>query len=202
VSVRAEYLIGGLPQLAKLGAAFTGLLASGLIAVGLVLAAASLHACAAAVGHDALYRLRAESALTSRRLAITRLALVGVTALGSATSAANAIDARTLVGLALAVSAAGLFPLLGLVFIARAQEKDAMTAQLIGVATMAGTLFVDPGPVGVGTLAWAGGAGALAGFLAGVLTARLWSRETPESAAFVRRLLRGDGKVLREDKGA
>lgn len=202
VSVRAEYLIGGLPQLEKLGAAFTGLIASGLIAVGLVLAAASLHACAAAVGHDALYRLRAESALTSRRLAITRLALVGVTALGSATSAANAIDARTLVGLALAISASGLFPLLGLVFLPRAQEKDAMTAQLIGVATMAGTLFVEPGPPGVGALAWAGFSGALAGLLAGVLTARLWSHETPESVAFVRRLLRGDGKVLREDKGA
>ncbi|MBY6240266.1 hypothetical protein [Methylosinus sp. Sm6] len=43
---------------------------------------------------------------------------------------------------------------------------------------------------------------AWAGFLAGVLSARLWSQETPESVAFVRRLLRGDGKVLREDKGA
>ncbi|MBY6240269.1 symporter-like protein [Methylosinus sp. Sm6] len=202
LSVRAEYLIGGLPQLARLGAAFTGLIASGLIAVGLVLAAASLHACAAAVGHDALYRLRSESALTSRRLAITRVALVGVTALGSATSAANAIDARTLVGLALAVSAAGLVPILGLVFVTRAQEKDAMAAQLIGVATMAGILFVDPGPTAVGALAWAGFAGALSGFLAGVLSARLWSQETPESVAFVRRLLRGDGKVLREDKGA
>lgn len=201
VSVRAEYLIGGLPQLAKLGAAFTGLLASGLIAVGLVLAAASLHACAAAVGHDAVYRLRADTALTSRRLAITRLALVGVTALGSATSAANAIDARTLAGLALAISAAGLFPLLGLAFFARAQDKDAMTAQLIGLATMAAVLFVDPAPPGVGALAWSGLAGALAGLLAGVLTARLWSQETPQSVGFVTRLLRGDGMVLGEDKG-
>lgn len=201
VSARAEFLIGGLPQLAKLGAAFTGLLASGIIAVGLVLAAASLHACAAAVGHDAVYRLRADTALTSRRLAITRLALVGVTALGSATSAANAIDARTLTGLALAISAAGLFPLLGLALYARAQDKDAMVAQLIGLATMATVLFVDPVPPGVGLLAWAGFAGALAGLLAGVLTARLWSQETPQSAGFVSRLLRGDGMVLGEDKG-
>jgi cation/acetate symporter len=201
VSVRAEYLIGGLPQLDKLGAAFSGLLASGLIAVGLVLAAASLHCCAAAVGHDAVYRLRAEGALTSRRLAITRIALVGVTALGSATSAANAIDARTLAGLALAISASGLFPLLGLAFYPRAQDKDAMTAQLIGVATMAAMLLVDPGPPGVGTLAWAGFVGAIAGLCAGVLTARIWSQETPESAGFVTRLLRGDGQVLGEDKG-
>jgi cation/acetate symporter len=202
VAARAEYLVGGLPQLTKLGAGFTGLLASAIIAVGLVLAAAGLHACAAAVGHDALYRLRSEAALTSRRLAITRAALVGVTALGSATSAANAIDARTLIGLALAISAAGYVPLVGLALFARAQDKDAMTGQLIGVATMTTVLVVDPGPPGIATLAWAGLSGALAGLCGGVLTARVWSRETPESAGFVARVLRGDGQVLREDKGA
>lgn len=202
VTARAEFLIGGLPQLSKLGAAFTGLLASGVIAAGLVLAAASLHACAAAVGHDAVYRLRAESALTSRRLAITRAALVGVTALGSATSAANAIDARTLVGLALAISAAGFVPIVGLALFARAQDKDAMTAQLIGVATMTAVLVVDPGPPNVETLAWAGLSGGLAGLAAGVLTARIWSKETEESRRFVSTILRGDCRVLGEDKGA
>jgi cation/acetate symporter len=202
VSARAELLVGGLPQLAKLGGALTGLLASGIIAAGLVLAAASLHACAAAVGHDAVYRLRAEAALTSRRLAITRLALVGVTALGSATSAANAIDARTLVALALAISAAGLVPPLALAFYSRVQDRDAMAAQLVGVATMAVVLFVEPGPPRVETLGWAGFAGAVAGALAGLLTAGLWSKETPQSEAFVARALRGDGHVLREDKGA
>ncbi|MBG0808938.1 symporter-like protein [Methylosinus sp. H3A] len=201
ISVRAEYLIGGLPQLAKLGAALTGLLASGIIAAGLALASASLHACAAAVGHDALYRLRAESALTSRRLAITRLALVGVTALGSATSAANAIDARTLVGIALALSAAGLVPLVGLALFARAQDRDAMIGQLAGLATMAVTLVFDQAPPDIEQLAWAGLCGAIAGLLAGSFSAEAFSQETPESRNFVDEILRGDGNVLREDKG-
>lgn len=201
ISVRAEYLIGGLPQLAKLGAALTGLLASGIIAAGLALAAASLHACAAAVGHDALYRLRAESALTSRRLAITRLALVGVTALGSATSAANAIDARTLVGMALALSAAVFVPLVGLALFARAQDRDAMIGQIAGLATMAATLVLDSAPPDIEQLAWAGLCGAVAGLLAGGFSAQAFSQATPESRGFVEEIWRGDGNALREDKG-
>lgn len=202
VSARAEYLIGGLPQLAGLGAALTGLLASGLIAVGLALAAASLNACAAAVGHDAFYRMRAETALTSRRLAATRLALVAMTAIGSATSAANAIDARTLVGLALAISAAGFVPLLGLAFHARAGDRDAMVAQLAGVATMTSVLLIDPSPPDIAAFAWAGLSGALGGLAAGLLSARALSRETQAGRYFVERVLRGDGRVLGEDKGA
>lgn len=202
VTAGAEYLIGGLPELSKLGAAFTGLIASAVIAAGLVLAAASLHACAAAVGHDAVYRLRGETALTSRRLAITRLALVAVTALGSATSAANAIDARTLVGLALAISAAGFIPVVGLALWPRAQDKDAMAAQLIGVAAMTTVLVASPGAPGVETLAAAGLAGGALGLAMGVASARLWSRETPESRAFVATVLHGDGQVLGQDKGA
>lgn len=195
-----EYLIGGLPELSKLGAAFTGLLASAVIAAGLVLAAASLHACAAAVGHDAVYRLRGETALTSRRLATTRLALVAVTALGSATSAANAIDARTLVGLALAISAAGFVPIVGLALWPRAQTKDAMAAQLSGAAIMTLILVASPAP-GVETLAAAGLAGAAAGLSLGFGSALLWSKETSENRAFVTRALYGDGKVLGQDKG-
>ena len=201
ISVRAEFLIGGLPQLAKLGAALTGLLASGVIAAGLALASASLHACAAALGHDALYRLRAESALTSRRLAITRLVLVGVTALGSATSAANAIDARTLVAVALALSAATFVPLVGLALFARAQSRDAMIGQLAGLATLAATLVVDASPPDAEQLAWAGLCGALAGLLAGGFSAQAFSQETPESRNFVEEILGGQGNVLREDKG-
>jgi cation/acetate symporter len=196
-----EYLIGGLPELARLGAAFTGLIASALIAVGLILAAASLHACAAAVAHDAVYRLRGEVALTSRRLATTRLALVVVTAIGSATSAAGAIDARTLVGLALAISASGLLPLIGLALWPRAQAKDAMAAQLVGVAVMTVALVASPA-AGVETLAAAGLAGGAVGLLVGAVSALLWSKETQENRFFIVRALFGDGRVLGQDKGA
>lgn len=196
-----EYLIGGLPELTKLGAAFTGLVASAVIAVGLVLAAASLHACAAAVGNEAVYRLRGETALTSRRLAITRLALVAVTAVGSATSATNAIDARTLVGLALAISAAGFVPIVGLALWPRAQARDAMTAQLGGATVMTLVLVSSPAPA-VETLAAAGLAGAVVGLALGLASAFFWSKETDGNRDFVTRVLYGDGQVLGQDKGA
>ncbi|PWB84215.1 MAG: symporter-like protein [Methylocystaceae bacterium] len=202
IAASPEYLIGGLPQIAKLGADFSGLVASAVIAAGLILAAAGLHACATAVGHDAVYRLRAESALTSRRLAITRLVLVAVTALGSATSAANAIDARTLVGLALAISAAGFVPVVGLALWPRAQNKDAMVGQSIGVGVMTTVLVTSAGVPTIETLSWAGLAGGLLGFGAGAATARVWSKETEDSRRFVAAILRGDGQVLGEDKGA
>lgn len=202
VSASGEYLIGGLPELANLGAAFSGLLASACIAAGLVLAACSLHACAAALGHEVFYRLRDETALTSRRLAITRLVLVTVTAFGLTTSAANAIDARTLVALALALSAAGVAPIVALAFWPRAGDKDAMVAQLVGIGAMTTVSLASDGSPDVDVFTAAALAGCAAGFTAGAVSAWLSSAATAESRAFVRQVLRGHGEVLGPDKGA
>jgi cation/acetate symporter len=104
--------------------------------------------------------------------------------------------------MALALSAAGFVPLIGLALFARAQDRDAMVGQLAGVATMAVTLIVDSSPPDIEQLAWAGLCGAVAGLLAGGVSAQTFSRETPQSRSFVEEILRGDGNVLHLDKGA
>jgi len=200
--VAAEYLLAALPELEDLGAARSGLLAAALVALGLVLAASGLHACATALGHEALYRMRGEADLTSRRLAITRLALVGVTALGSASSAANLFDARALVGLALAVSAASLAPVVALAFWPRAGSRDALVALLLGLGGLVGALAVVGGAHSVEMVALASLVGAAAGVAGGLISTLMSAPERPPGEAFVSRILRGDGQVLEPDKGA
>jgi cation/acetate symporter len=202
VSAGGEYLIGGLPDLEGLGAAATGLVASALIALGLALAASGLQACATALGHEALYRLRGETALTSRRLAITRLVLVVVTAVGLTTSATGKFEATALVGFALALSTACIAPLVALSFWPRAGDRDAVAALLAGLAGLAAVIAAEPHPPSLEILVWASLAGFVAGLAGGVLSALRSSRETAGNIAFVQRVLRGDGEISRPDKGA
>ncbi|MBI1869035.1 MAG: symporter-like protein [Methylocystis sp.] len=202
VDASGEYLVRGLPELAGLGAALSGLVASALIAVGLVLAASGLQACATALGHSAFYRLRDEAALTSRRLAITRLVLVAITAFGSASSAADAFDPRALAGLALALSAAGVTPLVVLALWPRAGERDAMVALFCGLSAMALVIAANGGAPGIAVFAVAGLAGFTLGAGAGALSALCLSGGSPESRAFVNQVLRGEGETLGPDKGA
>jgi cation/acetate symporter len=203
VSARGEYLIGGLPLIERLGAAASGLAASALVALGLALAASGLQACATALGHEAMYRLRGETALTSRRLATTRLVLIVVTAIGLITSATGAFDAATLVGFALALSTACIAPLVALSFWPRAGDRDAVVSLLGGFAGMALVILVaGPGAPGLEVLVWAALGGFVAGMAGGVSSALRSRAEAPENVAFVNRILRGDGEIFRPDKGA
>lgn len=200
--VAADFLLAGLPELEGLGASRSGLLASALIALGLVLAASGLQAAATAVGHEALYRMRGETDLTSRRLAITRITLVGITAVGSASSAAALFDARALAMLAIALSAATVAPLLALAFWPRAGDRDAFVALCAGLAGLAVALLVGGAARsidGVALAAFAGAASALAG---ATLSALRSPPDYAPGAAFVARALRGDGQLLEPDKGA
>lgn len=201
VAASGEYLLGALPQLAGLGAAAGGLLASALIALGLALASSGLQACATALGHEGVYRLRGETALTSRRLAITRVALTAVTALGFATSAAGALDAATLVGAALAISAACLAPLAALAFWPRVRDRDAVVAQLAGLAGLLTIASVAKNPLSLETLVWAALAGFVVAVAGGVLSALDAKQETPESRVFIEQILHGEGEVSMPDKG-
>jgi cation/acetate symporter len=197
------YLLVGLPELAGAGAAFSGLLASGLIALGLVLAASGLQACATALGHEALYRMRGETDLTSRRLALARAALVGVTAVGSAASAASLFEAQQLVSLALGLSAAVVAPVLALAFWPRAGDRDALIAMAAGLMGMFAALAANGGAKTPDAVALASLAGAVFGGAAGVLSAFASpSGQAAPGSAFVARILRGDGEILEPDKGA
>jgi cation/acetate symporter len=201
LSASGEFLLGGLPQLAGLGGAASGLLASGFIALGLALASSGLQACATALGHEGVYRLRGETALTSRRLAITRFALTAVTAIGFATSSAGGLDSAYLVGVAFAISAACVAPVLALAFWPRARDRDAVVAQLVGLIALAGVIFVSDGALRFPTLVWAALAGFAAGLTGGILSSLSAPQAAPESHAFVEKILRGDAEASVPDKG-
>lgn len=200
--VDGSYLLGALPGVADLGAAASGLLASAVAAVGLALSAMGLQACGAALGHDALYRLRGETDLTSRRLAITRLALVVVATFGYVASVTQLATPGALVALALAVAAACVAPSVALAFWTRAGDRESFAALAAGAAGLAAALVVAGPAVRVEVYALASLAGATLGAAAGVVSGLASDGEKPHAAAFVRRVLRGDGQIVAPDKGA
>lgn len=200
--IDGDYLLGALPGATDLGAASSGLLASALVAFGLALAAMGLQACSAAVGHDALYRLRGEIDLTSRRLAITRLALVVVATGAYIAGVTQIVTPGGLIALALAVSAACVAPSIGLAFWDRAGDREALVALIGGAATLAAALYAAGPARKIEVYALAALAGATVGVLAGIASALRSDKEKPEAKAFVQRLLFGDGEIIAPDKGA
>jgi len=202
VAASGRFLLAGLPELDGFGAAASGLLSSALIALGLALAASGLQACATAIGHEAFYLMRGETDLTSRRLAVTRLALVAVTAFGSASCAANLFDPRALVGLALSLSAAAIAPVVALAFWPRADDRDALIALIGGHVGMASVYVMTAGAPNVDVFALASLSGAALGLAAGAISALSRPAPTMRDAAFVARMLHGDGQIMGQDKGA
>jgi cation/acetate symporter len=196
------YLLGALPGATGLGAAAEGLLASAIVAFGLALAAMGLQACGAAVGHDALYRLRGEVDLTSRRLAITRLALVVVATGSYVASVTQIVTPGGLVALALAVSAACVAPALGLVFWKRAGDREALAALAAGAIGLAAALLLAGPARKIEVYGLSALAGATLAIAAGVMSGLASRGKKPEAEAFLRRLLRGDGEIIAPDKGA
>ena len=195
-------LLTSLPSLEQMGAAVSGLLASAQIALALALAAAGLQAFGTALGHEAIYRLRGESDLTSRRLVTTRLALWGVATLGAASSAFGLYDPRALIGLALALSAATATPVLALALWPRADDRAALLALLAGLLGLAAAAIVSAALHAADGLAISALAGAMSGLAAGVVSARSRPAGSIHARAFVARLLRGDGEVMGPEKGA
>lgn len=199
--IDGDYLLGALPQAADLGAAASGLLASAMVALGLALAAAGLQACATAFGHDALYRLRGEIDLTSRRLAINRLTLVAVSTLGYVASVTGLVTPGVLIAAALAVSAACVAPALGLAFWARAGDREAMAALCGGAIGLLSALLAAQAHR-IEVYALAALAGATLGLALGLMSGFSSGAEKPAARAFINRLLHGDAQMLQPDKGA
>jgi cation/acetate symporter len=194
--VDPQYLLGSLPAFAALGAAASGLLASGFIALGLALSAMGLQACAATLDHDSLYRMRGEADLSSRRLALTRLALVVVAALGYLVCALNFVAAGELVALALAISSACVAPSMILMFWPRAGDREALVALAGGLLGLVAALTVAETHRRVEIYGLAGLAGATLGLSAGIISGLASEEEKPGARAFIVRLVKGDGRVL------
>ena len=201
ISTTGDFLMLAAPMLRGFGVALSGLVAAGVIAVSLVLTASSIQCIAVAIGHDALYRVRDASALTSHRLAATRgVQIITIIAMG-ALLYGHAADARTLIGLAIAFSAATFVPLLVLTLWPRATGIDATLALLVSLATAeAVIMFGSPQPQIV-QLAMAAGAGCALGLAVGIATSFLRAKDpTSPGGIFVTRLLHGQADVLNPDK--
>jgi cation/acetate symporter len=200
--VSRDFLLTSLPALENLGAAASGLLASAQIALALALGAAGLQAFGTALGHEAVYHMRGETDLTSRRLATTRVALVTVAVAGSAASALDLFDPRALLALALGLSTAAVAPVAALALWSRADDRDALIALFAGLVGMVVTIVAAGGSHDVEALAAASLAGAVLGLSGGALSALSRPSNPDRAASFVARLLYGDGDVMKPDKGA
>ncbi len=203
VNASGAWLTLGLPSTEGLSVAFSGLVGAALTSVAMMVAAAGFHVLGTAIGHDAFYRVRDATALTSRRLAVTRLALIASVVGAGALVLRHEFDPRALIGLALALSTAAISPLLALSIWPRTAAADATIALLTGLATAAAVIGTGSTPPSLERMATAAvvaaGAAIVAGFALSLLRAG-----GPESrgGAFVHGVLHGDRDVLNPDKGA
>lgn len=203
VEPRGIFLATALAPLGGMGAAETGLVWAANVALALALAGAGLFSFAAALGHDAFYRLRDSAALTSRRLAVTRAIYVAAALIGAATVGVRELNVHLMLGLALALSTSAIAPLLALAFWPRATSLHALIAFCAGVGA---ALFL--GAQGAPTLSnfalsSLGGFGAA--LATGLVASLIPGRDLEEHARardFVRELLWGRGEVIVADKGA
>ena len=203
VSASASYLLRGISDLRGFGTAFSGLAAAGGIAIALVLAAACVHALGTALGHDLFYRVRAAGALTSRRLAVTRFVMLIAIIVGVAFLMRQKVNETALIGFAVALSAAVVAPLLGLVLWPRANSTHASIALVTGLASAEGMLYWQGTGPSVASFALAALVACGASFGMGVI-ASLLQRADPTShgVAFVHAVLHGESDVLHPDKAA
>jgi len=198
-----DYLLLGLAQLRGFGPALSGLAMAGRISIALVLAAAGFLTLATALGNDAVYRMREASVLTSRRLAVTRIILLGAIAASANLLLRYGVDPRPLIGLAIGLSAVTVAPLLLLALWPRATGQDAAMAIVAGLGVAEIILMMAGRAPSIGVFAAAAVMGFVAATLAGVGSSFLHAPDpTSPGEALVHGLLHQDGDVLGPDKGA
>jgi len=199
---RRDFLILHLPLIAGLGSAFSGLVAAALAGLGLALAAVGFQAGATALGHDAFHRVRDVEALTSRRLAITRLILITAIIGSTAAATTTEVDPRAAIGAALVLSVAVIAPLIALALWARATALDALIVLVLGLAGTQGALILIGNTLTAAHLAGAsliGGAGA---FAAGIAASLVRRGDREVGRLFVRSMLHGKAEMPNLDRGA
>ncbi|MGE3643933.1 MAG: symporter-like protein [Beijerinckiaceae bacterium] len=197
------WLLLGLPEFYGYGVAFSGLIAAAIVSMSLVLASAGFQAFGTAIGHDGLYRVRDSSALTSRRLAMTRVVIILAVIASAAFLSVRTADTRLLIGLAILFSAATMAPLLALALWPRASGNDAATALLASLAMAAVVVGLHGTSPDIGVLAVAAVAAAISGVVVGVGVSFLHSGGlATEGSAFVHGVLHGETDILNRDKAA
>ncbi len=202
VAPRRDFLFLNLPLLGGLGPAFSGLVVAAMAALGLALASVSFQAFATALGHDAFHRVRDVEALTSRRLAITRLVLIAAIVVSTAVASTTPSDPRAAIGLAVVLSTAGVAPLIALALWGRATGLDALIALVVGLAGTEAALLLAGNTMSAVHLAGASLIGAAAGFGAGFASSLVRGGDREAGRLFVRSMLHGKAEMPNPDRGA
>jgi cation/acetate symporter len=201
IKMSGHYLLTSFADIGGFASAFSGLVAAGLAALGLGLAAIGIQSAATVLGNDLFYRVRDHSALTSRRLAVTRTFAIAAIAVCRIGLSLFNLDPRILIALALLLSAAGLAPLLALTLWPRATSFDATVALLMGLF-MAEALIGMPFESGIERIAASAMIACLSGFGAGLLTSFARRRTNDEGSTLVRAMISERSEWLHPDKGA
>ncbi len=196
-----RFLLGGVAEIHGLSIAFTGLTAAGLAAASCVLAAAGVQTFATSIAHDAIFRVRDAAALTSRRLAGTRVLMIGLGGLITLLSVEITFDPQLLIGLALALSGCTLAPLLIMSLWPRVNGADAVWALLASVGAAA--FVVAVGASSPTTIAVASLTGFCAALVAGLGSSlRHTEADSPHGRIFVQGVLHGEADLMNMDRGA
>ena len=202
-SATPGFLLFGLADLRELGGALRGVALAGWVAVCLGLAAAGLQGLATALGHDLAYRARERFVITSRRLATTRLLLVGAAFACAALLSGRSLDPRLLIGAALALSAVTTLPAMLLALWPRAGSLDAALAMVVGAGTAAAVIYQVTSmglAIEVQDIGFAAIAGAAAAIATGLAVSLRPGAAQRQGALFIDSLLSGDR--LNPERGA
>ena len=197
------YLLTAVGELRGSGAAFTALSRAGLLCLALALTASAVFGLATSLSHDLIHLSRAKKPLTSRRLALTRvILLLSIIALAITVDHIH-LPRGLLLGLALALSASLVLPLILLTLIPRATQMDALISLCMGGLALAVMLFGEWPTVSFTQLVQIGTASGVLAFVIGALLS-LRHRADPTSAGsnFLSQILHGSDDAMHSDRGA
>lgn len=186
VEAGGAWLLTAFASIAGASPALRGLSLATFAALGLALAAMGLQSFATAVGHDSLYRRGGKLVLTSARLAMTRLVMIGALIFMTLVGISGKFEPRAALGLAIALSAAAFAPMLALAYWQRASRAQAFSALAAGL----GCFLVALAGQGL-SLAYADLADAALVGLAGSLLTGLFLGLTSRARAANREAARG-----------
>jgi cation/acetate symporter len=201
IKLKSAYLLSAFAEFGGFGSAFAGLASAALLALGLSLAAIGVQSAATVLGNDLFYRVRDHSALTSRRLAVTRAFALTLVALCGTGLALFDTNPRILIGIAILLSASGLTPLLILTLWPRATSFDATVTLLMGLFTAEAFIGV-PLAAGLDRFALSAVIACLGGLGAGLLTSLARPHGNADGSTFTQAMINDSGEWLHPDKGA
>lgn len=197
------YLLSAAGELRGFGASFTSLVRAGFFALALALAASGVMSFATTLAHEGWDRWRRGRALTSQRLALTRLILIISIAAASCLLQSASFDARQLLAICIALTACLIAPLILLSLIARATILEALIAIGLSLFGLAVPIALQGSQLSFTELAHITTIATLLGFsVAALLCLRHPKNPASEGATFVAALLHGPADVMQDDRGA